>query len=88
MAPEKIFKRLANLQFAVTLLSLISIVISLGTIIEQDQPLSFYKENYPETNPIFGFITANLIIQLGLNTVYTNTWFIILLFVFVSSLLS
>ena len=88
LAPEKIFKRLANLQFAVTLLLLISIVISLGTIIEQDQPLSFYKENYPETNPIFGFITANLIIQLGLNTVYTNTWFLILLFVFVSSLLS
>jgi len=87
-APERIFKRLANLQFAITLLLIISIVISLGTVIEQDQPLSFYKENYPDTNPIFGFITGNFIIQLGLNTVYTNTWFLILLFIFVSSLLA
>jgi len=88
LTPELIFKRLANLQFAITLLLLISIIISLGTVIEQDQPINFYKENYPDINPIFGFITANLIIQLGLNTIYTSTWFLILLFVFVSSLLA
>ena len=51
----KIFKKLANLQFAIGLLITIGFLIAIGTIIEQDQTLSFYKENYPENNPIFGF---------------------------------
>ena len=52
----KILKRLANLQLAIGLLIAIGLMIALGTIIEQDQSLNFYKENYSEANPLFGFL--------------------------------
>ena len=38
---------------------------SLGTIIEQNQTLTFYKENYPIDNPLFGFVSWKLIILLN-----------------------
>ena len=42
---KKFLKNLANLQLAIVLLFTIGFVIALGTIIEQDQSLTFYKEN-------------------------------------------
>ena len=53
----KFLKKLANLQFAIALLITIGFMVAIGTIIEQDQNLNFYKENYPEINPMFGFLT-------------------------------
>ena len=44
---QQTLKQLANLQLAISLLFIIGILIALGTLIEQDQTLSFYKENYP-----------------------------------------
>ena len=46
--PVYFSKKLANLQFAISLLIAIGFIIALGTIIEQDQSLNFYKENYSE----------------------------------------
>lgn len=85
---NKIIKKLANLQFAIILLLTIGIVIGLGTIIEQDQTLTFYKENYPETNPMFGFLTWKIITLLNFDKLYTAWWFALLLFLFASSLLA
>ncbi len=48
----KILKNLANLQLSIGLLITIGFMIALGTIIEQDQSLNFYKENYPEAKTI------------------------------------
>ena len=56
----KIFKKLANLQFAIGLLITIGFLIALGTIIEQDQSLNFYKTNYPESNPLFGLLHSKI----------------------------
>ena len=84
----KIFKKLANLQFAIQLLIAIGFFIALGTFIEQDQSLNFYKENYPETNPLFGFLSWKLITILSLDKIYTAWWFLIVLLLFGSSLLS
>ena len=81
-------KRLASLQLAIQLLFVISILIAIGTFIEQDQSLSFYKENYPEINPIFGFISWKFIIFLQLNQIYTSYWFIAILMLFSATLLS
>ena len=64
----KILKKLANLQLAIGLLITIGFMIALGTIIEQDQSLNFYKENYPETNPLFGFLSWKIITFLSFNT--------------------
>ena len=68
--------------------SLIGFLISLGTFIEQDQTLNFYKLNYPETNKIFGFIDWHFIFFLNLNRIYNSYWFIFLLFVFAASLIA
>lgn len=84
----RVLRKLANLQFAIGLLFAIGFIIALGTIIEQDQSLTFYKENYPENNPIFGFLTWKLITFLLLDKVYSAWWFLIIVFLFGSSLLA
>ena len=84
----KFLKKLANLQFAIGLLITIGIIIALGTIIEQDQSLNFYKENYTDTNPLFGFLSWKLITALNLDRIYTAWWFISVLLVFGGSLLA
>jgi len=84
----RVLKYLANLQFAIGLLFLIGFVIGIGTIIEQDQSLIFYKENYPETTPVFGFLTWKLITFLNLNKIYSAWWFLSILLLFSVSLLS
>tara|TARA_B110000003_G_scaffold265050_1_gene290468 strand:+ start:204 stop:1511 length:1308 start_codon:yes stop_codon:yes gene_type:complete len=81
-------KKLASLQLAIGLLFLIGLVISLGTFIEQDQGLTFYKTNYSEANPVFGFLSWKVITFFGLDHLYTTWWFLLILFVFSSSLLS
>ena len=68
--------------------TIIGFIITLGTIIEQDQNLDFYKENYPRTNPPFGFLTWQIITFFNLNSVYNAWWFIVILFLFGSSLLA
>lgn len=85
---KKILTTLANLQLAITLLFLIGVVIAIGTIIEQDQPLSFYQENYSELKPVFGFLSWKVIKVLNLDIIYTSWWFTLLLFLFGSSLLA
>ncbi len=84
----KIFKKLANLQFAIGLLFTIGFMIAIGTIIEQDQGLNFYKENYPEIKPVFGFLSWKIITLLGFDRVYSAWWFVITLLLFGSSLLT
>nr|YP_009550173.1 Ccs1 [Tisochrysis lutea]AUM82481.1 Ccs1 [Tisochrysis lutea] len=84
----KVLKQLASLKLAIILLSVIGILISLGTFIEQGQSLTFYKENYPSTKPILGFIDWHFITKLQLNTIYTNFWFLLILIFFGASLLA
>ena len=84
----KVAKKLANLQLAITFLFTIGIIIAVGTIIEQDQSLAFYRENYPITKPLFGFLTWEIIVFLNLDQVYTAWWFLVLLLVFAGSLLA
>ena len=84
----KALKKLANLQFAIGLLFAIGLVIAVGTIIEQDKNVLFYKENYPEEAPIFGFLTWKIITFLNLNNLYSAWWFLFLLFLFGLSLLA
>ena len=85
---QKIFRSVADLRFSIFLLLLISVFSIFGTIIEQDQSLEIYKTNYPLTNPIFGFLTWDRIIQFGLDLVYKTWWFFTLIFLFGLSLIS
>jgi cytochrome c biogenesis protein len=79
---QTIFKVFANLKFSIFILLLISLCSIIGTIIEQDQSIEIYKVNYPLTNPLFGFLSWNLIIQFGLDHVYKTWWFLFLIFLF------
>jgi len=85
---QKIFRLIADLRFSIFILLLISFCSIAGTIIEQDQSIEVYKMNYPLTNPIFGFLTWDLILQLGLDHVYKTWWFFTLIFLFGLSLVS
>ena len=86
--PDRIIKKLANLQLAISLLFIIGIVVAIGTVIEQDQSLAFYQQNYPQSKPILGFITWQVLIFCNLDHIYTSYPFIALLFFFAVSLAS
>ena len=83
---QTVFRLLADLRFSIFILLLISFCSIAGTIIEQDQPLEVYKINYPVTNPIFGILAWDQILNFGLDHVYTTWWFLSLIFLFGSSL--
>jgi len=85
---QKIFRLVADLRFSIFILLLISFLIITGTIIEQDQSIEIYKINYPLTNPVFGFLTWDRILQFGLDHVYKTWWFFTLIFLFGLSLVS
>jgi cytochrome c biogenesis protein len=85
---QKIFRRLADLRFSIFILLVISFCSIAGTIIEQDQSIEIYKLNYPLSNPVFGFLTWDRILQFGLDHVYKTWWFFILIFLFGISLIS
>ncbi|MGP0129244.1 MAG: cytochrome c biogenesis protein [cyanobacterium endosymbiont of Rhopalodia musculus] len=76
---QQIVKITANLRLAIILLLVIALFSVSGTVIEQGESLSFYQENYPEDPALFGFLTWNLILNLGLNHVYSTWWFLALL---------
>ena len=84
---QKVFRLLADLRFSIFILLLISFCSILGTIIEQDQSIEIYKINYTLTNPIFGILTWDRILKLGLNHVYSTWWFFLLIFSFGLSLI-
>ena len=83
---QKVFRLLADLRFAIFILLLISFCSIAGTVIEQDQPIEIYKMNYPLTNPVFGFLSWDRILQFGLDHVYKTWWFLTLILLFGCSL--
>lgn len=85
---KKVARTFANLQLALSLLILIGIIISIGTVIEQNQSLTFYKDNYPENKPMFGFLTWKIITLLDFDNLYGAWWFLLILVLFASSLIS
>ncbi|TVQ46666.1 MAG: cytochrome c biogenesis protein [Gloeocapsa sp. DLM2.Bin57] len=83
---KQLIKTIADLKLAIILLLAIAIVSITGTVIEQGESLAFYQRNYPDDPALFGFLTAKVILQLGLDHVYSTWWFIALLLLFGSSL--
>ncbi|MCU0535892.1 MAG: cytochrome c biogenesis protein [Hydrococcus sp. Prado102] len=83
-----LIKIIADLRLAIVLLLVIAIFSISGTVIEQGQSLQFYKDNYPENPALFGFITWKFILGLGLNHVYSTWWFLSILILFGTSLIT
>ena len=84
----KLFRLVADLRFSIFILLMISVLSILGTVIEQDQSIEIYKLNYPLTNPVFGFLTWDRILQFGLDHIYRTWWFLTLICFFGLSLIS
>nr|AYO28748.1 c-type cytochrome biogenensis protein [Neotessella volvocina]AYO28763.1 c-type cytochrome biogenensis protein [Neotessella volvocina] len=77
-----------GVKFAILILALIALASSLGSIIEQDETLIFYQENYPKLHPIFGILSWEQIINFGFDHIYRTWWFLSLLLFLVISLIS
>ena len=85
---RSVLKAIADLRLAIILLLLIAIFSISGTVIEQGETLSFYQANYPEDPALFGFLSWQLVLVLGLNHVYSTWWYLALLVLFGTCLLS
>lgn len=85
---QKLFRSLADLRFAISILLIIALFSIIGTVIEQDQSIETYKLNYPLTNRVFGFLSWDIIIKFGFDHVYKTWWFISLILLFGVSLLT
>ncbi|CAN1210123.1 cytochrome c biogenesis protein [Tumidithrix helvetica PCC 7403] len=83
---HELIPMLANLKLAIALLLLIALFSITGTVIEQGQSQEFYKLNYPDHPALFGFLTYQVILTVGLDRVYGSWWFLSLLILFGSSL--
>ncbi len=79
---------IADLRLAIILLLAIALFSISGTIIEQNQGLSYYQQNYPEDPALFGFLTWQVLLNIGLNHVYTTWWFVSILVLFGTSLIA
>lgn len=83
-----ILKTLADLRFAIFILLIIASASVIGTIIEQDQSVEYYKLNYPLANSLFGFLSWDIILKCGFDHVYKTPWFISFILLFGISLLT
>ena len=85
---QRFFRSLADLRFAIAILLIIAVFSIIGTVIEQDQSIEIYKLNYPLTNKVFGFLSWDIILKFGFDHVYKTWWFISLILIFGTSLLT
>ncbi|MEM8545723.1 MAG: cytochrome c biogenesis protein [Cyanobacteria bacterium P01_H01_bin.119] len=88
---NRYFKRellplLADLRLAIVLLLAIAVFSIVGTVIEQGQSLAFYQQNYPDEPALFGFLSWQVVLTVGLDHVYRTWWFLSLLILFGASL--
>nr|YP_009511568.1 Cytochrome c biogenesis protein [Melanthalia intermedia]AXI97445.1 Cytochrome c biogenesis protein [Melanthalia intermedia] len=84
----QILKKLANLNLSIILLLAIALISILGTIIEQNQSIVYYQTNYSiESKFPECIINWKIILQLGLDKIYSTGWFLSILSIFFCSLI-
>ena len=76
---KKTLKSLSSLPLAIGELLVVAGFSALGTVIEQNKSFAWYVENYPTENKSLGFIDFPLILDLGLDHIYTTWYFLGLL---------
>lgn len=81
----RIIRKLANLNFSILVLLCIAFFSIIGSIIEQEQALDYYRINYPVTNNIIG-LNWKMITLLGLDHIYDTWWFLLILLIFSCSI--
>lgn len=85
---RRVLNLLSSLKFAILILLIIAGFSIFGTVIEQNQSLEFYKQNYPENGSFLGFLNWKTIEFFFLNDVYRSWWYLSLLVLLGMSLLA
>jgi cytochrome c biogenesis protein len=83
----KILHLFSQLNFAILLLLIIAGFSILGTIIEQDQTLEYYNQNYSNILFFKSLNLSTLLLIFGIDHIYKTWWFLTLLFLFGLSLI-
>jgi cytochrome c biogenesis protein len=78
----------AQLNIAIIFLLLIASFSIIGTIIEQDQTIDYYKEIYSNTFLFGDLVFWQFLLFFGLDHIYKTWWFLALLFLFGTCLIS
>ena len=78
-AGKKALRSLSSLPLAIGEFLVIAGFSALGTVIEQNKGAAWYVQNYPVDSPAFGFIDYPLILDFGLDHIYTEWYFLALL---------
>jgi cytochrome c biogenesis protein len=84
----KFLRSFAQLKIAILILLIIVIFSILGTIIEQDQTHQYYIENYVNFKLPGNLNMSQVIFFYGLDHIYKTWWFLSLLFLFGTCLIS
>lgn len=84
----KFLRIFSNLNFAIILLLVIALFSVLGTIIEQERNLEYYKTVYSNFYIAKNINFYEIIILFGFNHIYKTWWFFLLLFIFATCLVS
>jgi len=79
---------LSNLQLSLFMLLTIALVSLVGSVIEQNQSLEFYKRVYPETGQLFNIFSWKTITKLELHHVFENWWFLVMILFFAITIIA
>ena len=79
-------KKFANLNFAIFILLCIASFSIIGSVIEQEQSLEYYKINYPLTDHLIK-LNWKIIVLFGLDHIYDTWWFLSILLIFSFSII-
>lgn len=80
-AYKKLSSLLSDLKFAILILLVIAGFSIFGTVIEQNQSLEFYKQNYPENTNFLNLLNWKIIKFFILDDVYKSWWYLSLLII-------
>nr|YP_009393026.1 cytochrome c biogenesis protein ccs1 [Bostrychia moritziana]ARW61588.1 cytochrome c biogenesis protein ccs1 [Bostrychia moritziana] len=80
-----ILKIFSNLNLAIFILFLVAFFSMIGSVVEQNQSLSYYQVHYPVSTNFFSW---KFICFWGLDNIYQAWWFILVLFLLTFSLIS
>lgn len=81
-------RQLASLPLAIGELCAIAGLSAVGTVITQGERPSWYFENFPDSNPVLGFLSWQWVLGLGLDHVYTSPIYLGLLVMLAGSLMA
>uniref|UniRef100_A0ACD5WF66 Uncharacterized protein n=2 Tax=Avena sativa TaxID=4498 RepID=A0ACD5WF66_AVESA len=79
---------LSNLPLAIAEMFAIAGLMALGTVIDQGEAPSHYFEQFPEDNPVFGFITWRWILTPGFDHMFSSPVFLGMLALLAASLMA